>query len=493
MQGPVYAELAPVRRRQQWLFVLRTASYGLLAGAVALIGLGLARRLAGWDVSIGQSLAVLLAGFAGGLALGFLRRRSWATAAIAVDSHYQLKDRATTALSFLAKPVVTKVQELQIEDAASHLARLQPRDVAPVRIPRVSLCAAVLLAVAIGLLVWPFGGTVSEASMPEPLPAVLAEAQRIEEDLKEFEEMARRDHNPELENLVQELREKVEELKQPGVDEREALAKLSEMQVAIAAQQAQYNVGLVDGQLQALGEAMSAASSLDGAGKALQEAKFEKAAKEFEKLENPPVDRKEAKAAEEKIKQVAKGMGDVGLGQMSEAASEMADGLKAGKGNFKKATRNLSAQVRRHGRLKRLNDALEAELDRLKEGKCNCQRNSFAKGRQPEKSLDPSSTFGLGISGNVLGEKTKMLANRNLQEITGTPGDGPSDVETTHSAEGRQQAGRSYREIYQKYRRMSEAVLDSEPIPLGHRQTIRRYFELIRPQETGEDTKPKVK
>jgi hypothetical protein len=28
---------------------------------------------------------------------------------------------------------------------------------------------------------------------------------------------------------------------------------------------------------------------------------------------------------------------------------------------------------------------------------------------------------------------------------------------------------------------MSEAVLESEPIPLGHRQTIRKYFELIRP------------
>ena len=27
-----------------------------------------------------------------------------------------------------------------------------------------------------------------------------------------------------------------------------------------------------------------------------------------------------------------------------------------------------------------------------------------------------------------------------------------------------------------------ERALDSEPIPLGHRQTIRRYFELIRPQ-----------
>jgi hypothetical protein len=29
---------------------------------------------------------------------------------------------------------------------------------------------------------------------------------------------------------------------------------------------------------------------------------------------------------------------------------------------------------------------------------------------------------------------------------------------------------------------MSDTVLDSKPIPLGHGQTIRRYFELIRPQ-----------
>ena len=60
----------------------------------------------------------------------------------------------------------------------------------------------------------------------------------------------------------------------------------------------------------------------------------------------------------------------------------------------------------------------------------------------------------------------------------------------THSPEGRQTAARSYREAYQKYRKMSEAVLDSEPIPLGHRQTIRRYFELIRPQNSDTADKP---
>ena len=29
---------------------------------------------------------------------------------------------------------------------------------------------------------------------------------------------------------------------------------------------------------------------------------------------------------------------------------------------------------------------------------------------------------------------------------------------------------------------MTQAALNPEPIPLGHRQTIRNYFELIRPQ-----------
>ena len=71
--------------------------------------------------------------------------------------------------------------------------------------------------------------------------------------------------------------------------------------------------------------------------------------------------------------------------------------------------------------------------------------------------------------------------------MTGQEGEGPSEIETTHSVEGRQQASRAYRDAYQKYRKLSESVLDSEPIPLGHRQTIRRYFEAIRPSQAETD------
>ena len=50
-----------------------------------------------------------------------------------------------------------------------------------------------------------------------------------------------------------------------------------------------------------------------------------------------------------------------------------------------------------------------------------------------------------------------------------------------YAPEGQEQARRKAQGNYDDYQKMAEAVLDSEPIPLGHRQTIRTYFELIRP------------
>ena len=60
-------------------------------------------------------------------------------------------------------------------------------------------------------------------------------------------------------------------------------------------------------------------------------------------------------------------------------------------------------------------------------------------------------------------------------------GTGESDIETEKGPEQDQEAVRQYRQNREKYEAMSESVLESETIPLGHRQTIRRYFEMIRP------------
>jgi hypothetical protein len=171
--------------------------------------------------------------------------------------------------------------------------------VAPFRFPRVLPYAIGALFLALGLLAWPLTPRPVHAGPTPPLPTIVDEADLINEDLEQLDDLARKERSKELEALVGQLRRKVEEMKQPGVDVREALAKISEMQAAIAAQQAQYNVGLVDAQLSAVGEAMTPAPSLEAAGKALIEAKFDKAAEKLEAMEAPDVDRKEAKAVHE--------------------------------------------------------------------------------------------------------------------------------------------------------------------------------------------------
>jgi hypothetical protein len=483
MRDRIHGSLQPVWQRQLGLLVMRSASWGLIAGSIGGVYLGVTRLL-GQPVSPALAVSVLVGAPLLATMIGALKGRSFKGAASAVDAHYKLKDRTRTALDFMAKDEPTVLHTLQIEDAEKHLAQVKASEVAPFRLPKTLAYAASLLLLAVGLLVWPVApGKNANAGPAAPIPSIVAEAEKTVERLKELDELAKSERDPELEKLVKELIEKAEEMKQPGVDLKEALAKLSEMQAKIAAQQAQYNVGLVDAQLQSLGAAMQAAEATDAAGSALQDGKFDQAVKELEKLETPPVEKKEAKTLEEKLKQVAKQMGDVGLGQMSGAATEMAEGIKGGsQSKFKKATKTLANLTKGHAGRRRIKQLLDGELEALDESKAGECNSQFAiRGKKPEKSTSPSNNWGATTSGNVLGDKTKLQANRKVEEITGNPGEGPSEMETTHSPEGKQKAARAFKENYQKYKKMSEDVLDSEPIPLGHRQTIRKYFELIRP------------
>ena len=80
-----------------------------------------------------------------------------------------------------------------------------------------------------------------------------------------------------------------------------------------------------------------------------------------------------------------------------------------------------------------------------------------------------------------------MKTNKTLDIKGQESSEGDVDVETVQSSEQQQEAVREYRDKVEKYEQLSESVLESEPIPLGHRQTIRRYFELIRPESAQVD------
>jgi hypothetical protein len=288
-----------------------------------------------------------------------------------------------------------------------------------------------------------------------------------------------------LKELFEKIQQKLEELAEPNMTEREALAKLSEMSADIQQMAKELNVELMDGQLAALGTSLAAAQAFEGAGKMLQEGNLEKAAKELEKLDDPKVTPKEAKALEEKLKDLKKQMGEAGAGSLSDAVGELTDGLKGGKGRVGNATKSIAKAVSNAAKRKKARDLLLSLNEDFQEakGKAGNPMNGGPKGRRPEKSNSPSSSWGRGTSGNIEGEKTRLNSKRNEMQITGTPGEqGESDVETTATPEARQQAGRAYKEKYEKFRKESEAVLEGEPLPLNHRAMIKKYFELIRPQ-----------
>ncbi|HEY2412464.1 MAG TPA: hypothetical protein VGI40_09490 [Pirellulaceae bacterium] len=459
--------LDPVHRRQQQLRALWFAALGLFASAAILVAFVIVRAISGWHPMTALIWGVAIGGPAIGFIAGSLLRRKWREAAIAVDVCYGFKDRILTALDFLGRGNINHVQRLAVDDAIEHLNRVNPLQVVPDDSPRVLPSAVVSMAVAILLLVYTTPPTASAKAMVA-LPEIVDSADRAAEELKSLEEFAREEQDAEIEKLVSELKQAIEQLKQPGIEPREALAKLSAMQSAIEQQQAKFNMGQVDAQLQAIGNSLALASAMAEAGNALSSKQYEKAAEELEKLDLPQLDRQTEKAIKEKLDALARQMQDSGSSSLGATAGELSQGLGGDGKRFKRSLNRLAMQVRNQAKRTKLNDLLKKQCDCL----CECKELKWGK----------------AASGNPLGEETPKFGGQYESRLTGRQSDqGEIEVETTHSPEGKQNAQREYRTTYDKYRKISEAVLDSEPIPLGHRQTIRRYFEAIRPTDAETD------
>lgn len=495
MNRQVYEALRPVRRRLRLQLIVRGLGLGLLVGGIAGLILGGYRvtlaptgSVPGWLIGLVMAPAPIL-----GALVGLFRPIDWRIAAIAVDDRYRLKDRTRTAVSFLdhVRGALSEIQELQIADAQDHLQGVSAREAVPFRWPRSLMAALATTALSALLLTIPLPRS-AVAELPPPDPAIQSAADQAEESLKELEALAEEKQDEELKDLVQELKQQAEEMKEPGVDAREAMAKLSAMQQSILGLQAKMNVGLVDGQMRSLGEAMTSAEALESAGTALQEGKFDKAAELLEDPIDPAeLDRKQARALKEKLKKVAEASSQAGLGELSEAITEMIDGIDDGDaGMCENGSKKLAKMARKQAARSKIKEILDMELEDLEECKGQCKGDKAIRVRMPTKSTTPSATAGAVISGNTEGEKTELNAGRQREQVTGAPGEGPSEVETIHSPEGRQNARRGYREAYDRARARSEAALESEPIPLGHRRTIRRYFELIRPSNDNANDNP---
>ena len=486
MGKAVQAHLEPVRGRQQLRQAIAGAAWGLLIAALIGSAVALAKVWFAPAIVLWLPAAIAACGLALGFIGGWLYRRPLKEAASAVDSHYRLKDRAATALEFADRREQTPAHHLALSDALSHLQSVVPHEVVPLRAPRVLPYSLAVAGVALVLTLVAFFNAPAVANPPEPLEVVLAQADRAAEELKELEEFAKKENDPELNKLLSELKAAIEDLKDPSTDLRGAMAKLSEMQAALQAEQAKHNVAAVDANMKAMGEALSLAQPLAEAGQALSSGDYEKAAQKLENLETPELDRQTEKATQEKLAAAAKKAESDGQNALSKAAGEMAQGLGEKSAKFSDGSKKLAGEARKQGKRKKLTDLLMKQSNCL--GECKCECEGECKSTAKKGNGKGGKNWGLGASGNEPGEKTQQIGAKKHEKLTGQQSaDGEVETETTHTPEASQQAQREYRENFAKYKKLTEAVLENEPIPLGHRQTIRKYFESIRPSDAETD------
>jgi hypothetical protein len=471
MRSAITTQLAPVRLRRRLLHAMRGGLWGAGIGAAAALLLR--------GASPGAAGVALIALPLVGAMAGFMQRESWAQAAAAVDDHYALKDRIVTALAFSQLPYPTALHELAIADALEHLSDIDAKRAAPLRLPRGWWSAAALFAAAWAVALWPAADGDALARVPaEPIPGIVAEAQRLQDDFAQFDTLARAMDEPAAMDLAEQLRDAAERMQQPDMTVKDALATLSRMQTMLSRQQAAMNLDAADEQFAALGEAIALDRATAAAGRALKRGDYDAAAAELDAVDDVATDAQTAAA----LSDVAATMRERGLTELADETARLVRAMEQRDADaFCRSCSSLAGASRRQAQRQALAAWMRAQMARLSECKSACAACNSNGSNAADRSNQPSQTWGVGSSDNPQGDATQLDATRHLEQITGRLGEGPIDTETLRSPEARQIAGRDYRDAYAEYRRMSEAVIESEAIPLGHRQTIRRYFEAIRP------------
>ena len=292
-----------VRKRQQRQWIWQCVSRGLVFGGLAGCVLAISRAVSDGQVPLFWIAAVVIAGPVLGWLWSLMTSRSESMAATQIDQCCNLKDRIATALSFSSKEQSGVLHQLQMEDANAKAASIDATAVAPIKtpatwIPGISLA---LIAMIIGIIATPVKSVVAA---PVVNSVVAEQALNAETALEELKDFNKEEIDPELEEIIKKLSETIDELKKPGVDPKEALAKFSEMEASLQQKQEQLDSNSTEQKLREVGEAIALAQPMQAAGEALADGKFEKAAEELDKLEKPELDRKDGSCDQRKARQI---------------------------------------------------------------------------------------------------------------------------------------------------------------------------------------------
>ncbi|MCA9059613.1 MAG: hypothetical protein KDA85_13995, partial [Planctomycetaceae bacterium] len=328
----LHDRIQAVHHRQQLAWGWKCVSTGLLVGSLSGALIAIVRLSMHGAFSWMWVMAPGLLGLLTGAVWSQIRRSSLKDAACAIDAMCQLKDRAQTALQFLQMDDsdLNEMRQLQIADAEEYAATVQVEKVEPIAGPR--LWPIALTVTALNVLLAFLSGPPAEIHAAELRNVVVEEqADRIDSELNELKKLQAEERNPQLDQLIREMQELVEQMKQLGLAPKEALARLSEMEVSLQQAEQRLNDPQAAAELQQIGEALSLSQEMATAGEALAKGELEKAAEELDRLEMPQLDRQSEKAITEQLNKVSQSPENgQNKSASQDAASQISQGLSQG-------------------------------------------------------------------------------------------------------------------------------------------------------------------
>ncbi len=475
---PVRSEvrtLATGRRKIRFFRVLGSAVF-VLAVVLAVVAWFVTTSTTGW-LALGFLAAGVLIAIGGALLLPVDH--------IAVAKRYDdavgTKDLLSSSLELqqgaeapLGQAFVAAVRE----DAAAATGKARSRDLYPTSTPReVKWLPAPVLAVLVPIFVdW------SNEEPPPPPPAPIVRA-ALDESAAWLEELANRAEDA-LADLRLESIQKVKNLSdalKEKISKRDAMAELARL----ASQLDKERKDLESRRMELEKNAAKLARGEDAkdARRDMDAGRYREAAnkikKKLAKLEEELAEKLRKKAGKMEIEKIKKR-----IAKLKELLAEL-EKLDALGQELGFLVETLEALDRIEGQLGELGEFDGEEFDEAQLGRMRRPRNAQQQDGQQQRRLlvMPSSEAGKGHSKKVLGGAKRALSDGDENEARLREGKGKSTFGQVKTANDGSRSRTAFQEALMAAKRDADDVIYRQNIPVGYRNYIRRYFEIMQPDD----------
>ncbi len=338
---------------------------------------------------------------------------------------------------------------------------------------------------------------IEKAAAEEPLsPFLQSQYQALEEVFKDWELAQQEVQDPELQKLLEELKPLREKLQAGEIKEADVLAQLSRLEDKLEAARKALEAQSLEPFAADLAAAFEPIAGMSATASALRRKDFgqaeQRAGEMADKLAQDGAQLPEgAKSAanQNRIAKLAQSMSQRGNEGAGQSLQQMQQAMKSGDTReTSNALRNLQMsfgkQAKRDADKQRLRMQL-AQMGQCKEclgsGSSLCQGMSLIPKLAMQKKPGGKGA-GSETDPNRFGAETQIASTRREEQLSGALGAGDSEIQTETSMEQNREAVAGARQAsFRQYEKLSQEAIENEDIPLAHRQSIRKYFELIRP------------